>query len=190
MWMIELVISTPGCLLAHPLLLFWTKWGTQKKHICCAQCHMLKLLWTAEATSSNLLWWVPQKTPVAFQRWTLLCIFHSLSFTVLNGPTGNNLHAVRRWESPKPSCVSRYSDDSIPKASLIQQRCNYSRSCCQQSTTEHNLSISWQIVDKPCVSFFVQLFCFPVYIDIYFLTSSGTSIPPSGQWRFGSQFLN
>lgn len=41
LWTTALVGSTPGCLLALPLLLFWTKWGTRKKHLCRARCHML-----------------------------------------------------------------------------------------------------------------------------------------------------
>lgn len=40
LWTTALVRSTPGCLLALPLLLFWTKWGTRKKHLCRARCHM------------------------------------------------------------------------------------------------------------------------------------------------------
>lgn len=98
-----------------------------------------------------------QKTCVA-GRDGLSCTFsQSLSCTVLTGPTRNHLCAACRCASLKPSRVSRYSDDSIPQASLNQQRCNYSRSCCQQSTTEHvilnivSFSWCWLIVDKPCV---------------------------------------
>lgn len=84
-----------------------------------------------------------QKTWVAC-RDLLSCTFsQSLSCTVLTGPTRNDLCAACRCASPKPSCVSCYSDDSIPKASLNQQR--YSRWIDRQRETHTHTEICVRI---------------------------------------------
>lgn len=134
---------------------------------------------TAEATSSNLLRPAPmghQKTRVACRDGFSCTFSQSLSCPVLAGPSRNDLCAACRCASPKASRVSCYSDDSIPKASLNQRRCNYSRSCCQQSTTEHVIlnifssSSCWLIEDKPSAWFLLSYFVshiFQICITIF-----------------------